>query len=225
MNEKELELLIDEAAKTKETWTQLALQSIIRFHDNKNNNSERLFNLILALSSISVAFLAIVVPLIKGGSWALGMSTILPFLSTAIFGVVSLIIVLKIDDSSLDEIGQMEDEVLEDFQNKSNDIYLKLIKYQAKEVSAPPVDEINEYLGLKEKIHHQKAEMIKKQEGKPLTKVLNVTIKLFWISLVVSFFCLGFWFLTSNNASEKPEFVNNHPVRGYHVFVPPNHGF
>ena len=96
MDKDDVDLLIQEFSKTTDHWTSLGLQSLSRFFELSTRNAEREFNLFLSITTLSAAFLAIAVPLIRDSISASLVLAVIAFLGTAILGIIILLLTMAL---------------------------------------------------------------------------------------------------------------------------------
>ncbi len=175
--------LMPEFDKTADKWADLRLRAIYRYHNLKIGNSEREFNLSLSLLSISVAFLAIVVPLLKDYSSDLFFFDLGCFFACSILGLIDLFWTIYRDRHFLEMDSLWEDGNYKMAQATALDVREKLIKGTA--VSG----DVNTYLSLKAKFSDENEKRTKDRDKAFWTNFLKylhrIFIGLFFIGLVL----------------------------------------
>lgn len=179
--------LIPEFESVKERWADLRLRAIYRYHDLIVGNGEREFNLSLVLVSISVAFLAVVVPLLQDYSSVLFFIVLGCFSLCSILGIVDLLWTIYRDRYFLALDQKWEDSNYRSFQDTAASIYAKLIR-------GDPVlrREIDGYLSLKTTMSNEQEERTTQRAKALHTKVLVWLHKVF-----IAIFFIGFVLLIS----------------------------
>lgn len=177
--------------ETRKRLLDLQLQTIVRYNDLVQSNSERGFSLIVSLISVAIAFMAIVVPLITSLHSMRPMATKFFILSSVFFlfcavdGIVYLLGLINFDKEELKNKNDWETTRLDTIQDRVNSVYGKL-----KENKGITFEEINDIYNqgtqFKEDSDKRQAEINKK----PATKILNLLHKLFF-----GFFFAGLAFL------------------------------
>jgi len=209
MDKGDVELLIGELSNSSEKWTQLSIDSLYRSRDLHAHNNEREFNLFLNIITVSIAFLAIGVPLIKGPLsfplfWAIGS-----FLLTSICGIIILIITIRRDRRLIKEDGDYEYKTLRGYLEKNISIQIKLHNYKnqpSETLWNEILSETDEYMNSRKKLDEDVKKRISDKE-KELSNIVLKYLKIaFWCFFISSFIALGIWlisFITINTNSLK----------------------
>jgi hypothetical protein len=191
MTPEDRQFALEEFGKTRERWTDLQLQTIFRNNDLLIKTGDREFDLILALTSISVAFLTVVVPLTAPQntltSILLFKLSIVYFFACALTGIVHLLWVIYRDRTLLKEKADWEMGQLKSFQNKTNAIYEKLLSNQD-----IPNEEMEGVVSQNETLKSEAKARQDIIDKKPSTMILNLLHRLFF-----GLFFAGFIFLFS----------------------------
>jgi hypothetical protein len=163
------------------------LRAIYRYHDLLVGNGEREFNLSLVLVSVSVAFLAVVVPLLQNYSSPLFLAVLGCFSFSSVTGIVDLLWTIYRDRHYLELDQKWEDDNYRKFQAAAVAIYAKLIK-------GNPVfrREVDGYLALKNKMSSEQDERTTSRKNAFWTKALVWLHRIF-----LAVFFLGFILLIS----------------------------
>ncbi|MGC9602793.1 MAG: hypothetical protein ABSE76_03620 [Minisyncoccia bacterium] len=134
--------LLEEFANSKERWTDQRLKVIERANDMQIGVSERNFQLILALVTMSVAFLTIVNPLVQNSlKVALLVPMIFAFIA-ALVGITQLLLTTWWDRKCIAEDGEWGSMAYGRYQNLAGEIYANLYE------GSIPRDKIEQYGNL-----------------------------------------------------------------------------
>jgi hypothetical protein len=189
MTPEERQFALEEFSRTRERWTDLQLQTTFRNSDLLIKTGDREFDLILALASISVAFITVVVPLTASKSSIVAILlfnlSLVYFFTCALTGIVQLLWLIYHDRKYLKERDSWEMEQLKIFQEKTGAIYEKLRNNQ--DVTD------KEMMSVLAQNEATKKEAKDKQDAldkKISTRVLNLLHRLFFSLFFVGFICL-----------------------------------
>jgi hypothetical protein len=189
MTPEERRFALEEFGRTRERWTDLQLQTTFRNSDLLIKTGDREFDLILALASISVAFITVVVPLTASKSSIVAILlfnlSLVYFFTCALTGIVQLLWLIYHDRKYLKERDSWEMEQLKIFQEKTGAIYEKLRNNQ--DVTD------KEMMSVLAQNEATKKEAKDKQDAldkKISTRVLNLLHRLFFSLFFVGFICL-----------------------------------
>jgi hypothetical protein len=189
MTPEERQFALEEFSRTRERWTDLQLQTTFRNSDLLIKTGDREFDLILALASISVAFITVVVPLTASKSSIVAILlfnlSLVYFFTCALTGIVQLLWLIYHDRKYLKERDSWEMEQLKIFQEKTDAIYEKLRNNQ--DVTD------KEMMSVLAQNEATKKEAKDKQDAldkKISTRVLNLLHRLFFSLFFVGFICL-----------------------------------
>jgi len=200
MDEEELKLYIEEFSRSADRWTDLALDSVYRSFDLQQKNSDREFNLLLNITSISTVFLAIVIPLIRNSlsaSIILSLATIYFFLAS-ILGVILLISTVKRDKRLINEDSQWEYKNLRKYLDKVMAIRSELYDYKKSPSEKFWIDiqeHIKEYFSSRNELNVEveKRKIVKEKETSAV--ILQYLKIFFWSFFAFSIFLLAIWLL------------------------------
>lgn len=200
MEKEDIDLALEEFTNSVEGWTKLSLDTLYHTSDLDTRNSEREFNLYLAMTSLSVAFLTIVVPLIKDFISITLIITIFFAFTTTIFGITSLRLTIKRDKRLIKEDGDWEHSILKVYLSKNISIRSKLYDYKKRPENKLweeiTLDVKNYFESKKElNIEAEKRQLIKEKE--PSAIQLHYLKISFWWSIYISLFFLILWIVTS----------------------------
>lgn len=189
MDEQDIDWLIQDTAKEGEKWTELSLGSVLRTAELKYKNVDRQFNLVLALTSISVAFLTLVFPNSVDRSpsliWA-GLFSIL----TSVIGIILLVCTISRDDKKIDSDGKWELDTFQNFQTETADILSTLREY--KKTPDPSLEEklrkkFADHMSGSKKIHEQSSTRKEEKAKEVQVRILKILHSSFWIFFTLSF--------------------------------------
>lgn len=182
---------IDEMIETRKRLLDLQLQTIVRYNDLIQTNSERGFNLIISLISISTAFIALVTPLVVSLHTTKLIAVVFLFLSFAFFlfcaldGITYLLWLVFFDKKELQDKNDFETKRLNEIQDKIGSIYGKL-----KDNEGITLGEINDAFSQGAQFKKASNERRNEIDKKRSTRALNLLHKLFF-----GFFFAGLTFL------------------------------
>jgi hypothetical protein len=183
ISEQTRQRLIKDFDKTADKWGDLRLRAVYRYHDLRIGNSEREFNLSLSLLSISVAFLAIVVPLLKDYGSILYFIDVWCFFLCSLLGLIDLFWTIYRDRYFFGTDSNWEDSIYKTAQSEAIGLREKLIQGTA--VS----EDVEKYLALKSRFSEDYEKRTKDRELTFWTIFLKnlhvVFIALFFIGLAL----------------------------------------
>ncbi len=197
----ELDNLIAVFSETSDNWTQQLISLSQKTADLQYRNADRGFNLVLALSSISVAFLTVVAPTIQIGHSRVLILTVVFFILTTLCGIVILAMVIERDKKSILSDDKWERELLVKFQQGAISICNKLSAIKRKQdqkLDKEIISEIENYFAQKDEL---KAAVKERQEAKnrqldfKILKSLNI---FFVISFIIAIILLSWGYLELN---------------------------
>ena len=174
--------LIPEFESVKERWADLRLRAVYSYHDLFVGNGDREFNLSLVLVSISVAFLAVVVPLLQDYSSILFFIVMGCFSLSSILGIIDLLWTIYRDRYFFGLDQKWEDSQYRGFQDAAAAIYANLITNR-------PVSrrDIENYFSLKGTMNLEQERRSTKRGKSSWTKILVWLHKIF-----IAVFFFGF---------------------------------
>ena len=126
------DLYLKEFSSDRDRWADVRFRILQNTFDLGVTNSEREFNLFLNLVSISAVFLSIVGPIVKdvGTHPNLLSLVLLSFSLSFFFGLVGLLLTIKIDKKWIRENGDFQDSMIKGYQDKVRSILSKLNDYK-----------------------------------------------------------------------------------------------
>ena len=198
MDKQDIDLIIKELSGNSEKWTQLSIDSLYRSWDLQVHNNEREFNLFLNIVTISIAFLAIGVPLIRGSLSFFPIWMISSFLLTSICGIIVLIITIVRDRRLIKEDGEYEYNTFSGYLEKSVSIQIKLRDYKDKpseDLWNKILSEGNEYMNSRKNLDNEVKQRQSRKEKELSFKVLKYLKLAFWCFFISSFIGLVIWLI------------------------------
>lgn len=197
-SDQELDLYISEFTSSKDNWTNLSLEQLSKSYQLEINNSNREFNLTLHITTISAAFLTVVVPLIDTEMSGFLVIAEKAFLATLLFGILKLMITLSRDRRLIKE-GQvwMHDKLM-GYVSLASSICLDLYDYKRDRKSKSWSDievKIKKYFNSKEGLNE---EVLKREnkKAKEFSAIVGLCFYwLFWAGFGIALFSLTFWSL------------------------------
>lgn len=179
--------LLEEFGHARERWTDVRLELGSRANDMQIGVSERNFQLILALVSISVVFLTIAIPSAYAQSASRFSSLLVPsivsFLAT-IIGIIQLFLTTWWDRQCIAEDGKWGLDSYGRYHRSANEIYADLYK------GSIPRDKIENYGKLFECIPREGQERVEKRNRSSLNRAINFLFYLFLAMFVWGFISL-----------------------------------
>lgn len=126
------DLYLKEFGSDRDRWADVRFRILQNIFDLGVTNSGREFNLFLNLVSISAVFLSIVGPIVKDvGTYPDFLSLVLlSFSLSFFFGLVELLLTIKIDKKWIRENGDFQDSMIKGYQDKVGNILSKLNDYK-----------------------------------------------------------------------------------------------
>ncbi len=189
MTPEERQFALEEFGRTRERWTDLQLQTTLRNSDLLVKTGDREFDLILALASISVAFITVVVPLTAPKSSVAGILlfnfSLVYFFACALTGIVQLLWLIYRDRKYLKKRDAWEMEQLKIFQKKTDAIYDKLRKNE--DITD---EEMEGFLTQNEATKKGAKDRQDELDKKFSTRILNLLHRLFFGLFFAGFICL-----------------------------------
>ncbi len=204
MDKDEINLLIEELLRSAERWTDLSIDSLYRSADLGARNSDREFNLILALTSLCVAFLTIVLPITQNGQSLLLLISGISFLLTAIIGIIILILTISRDKRLIKSDGDWEHKTFNKYLGQTVDIRSKLFDYKKSpndNLLAEIRSEIEKYFQEREELDTQIEQRKSVKENEISAIALKYLGLFFSIFFTLSIFVLAVWLFFGLNYS------------------------
>ena len=173
MDQDKLNLLIKEFSGAVEHWTDFGLSTVNRNYELNLRNSEREFNLILNMSTLAAAFLAIALPIAEkfATSGMINVITIL-FLGSSILGVFSLLITIQRDKEHIQKDYDWEYGLVKGYLEQAIEIRDSLYEFNKnKSLTLLPIitDRINKYFEERKKLKIEADQRKIKKEKEILT--------------------------------------------------------
>ena len=200
MEKEDIDLALEEFTRSVEGWTKLIFDTVYRTFDLSTRNSEREFNLYLAMTSLSVAFLTIVIPIIKDFiSLSLIIATFFA-LSTAILGIMTLRLTIKRDQRIIKEDGDWEHDKLKDYLSQNVSIRGKLYDYKKKpkdNLWDEIITDVKNYFESRKELNAEAEKRQLAKDKEPSAIQLRYLKIAFWWSIYLSLFFLILWTVVS----------------------------
>lgn len=189
-DEKTKSLLIEQFATARDRWTDQRLLIGQRSNDLQVGVSERNFQLVLALVSISVAFLTIVIPIAQDNFQnSLFFPTIFSFLA-ALIGIVHLFLGAWWDRKVIPEDSKFYIDIFGEFQDSATKIYNKLY------LDEIPKDDIEAHTKLHDNVGKRIQERKDEREKSYIPRLINFLYYAFLVIFAISFISLFFILLS-----------------------------
>ena len=178
------QILTEEFIAAKDRWSDLRIQLMMRFGDQRTDISNRRLNLSIALISIAAAFLTIVVPLVGGNFSADFVLATIFFFACTILGTFDVLWDIRSDQIALTEDNRWRLQILKEHETEAEHIREHLLQGEM------PEKEIRAYFKNEENI-------ITKMRERALYRQHRWTA---WLLLAVQYifilsFFVGFIFL------------------------------
>lgn len=198
MDKEDLELLIKEFSYSAEKWTELGIESIYRSSDLQVHNAEREFNLFLNITTLSVAFLTIVVPLIRDSLSVILFLAIFFFLFTSILGIIILKLTIKRDKRLIEENKNWEYKASKKYLQLAVDIRSKLYSYkklQEEKLWNEIKSNVDDYFMSRSKLDDEAGGLKLAREKECSFVALKYLKILFWSGFILSILLLVVWII------------------------------
>lgn len=101
MDQQNLNLIKEEFDQNRKQWTNITLQRIFSYEDLKIRLAEREFQFTLFLTTIAIAFLSIILPLLLDSEYKISKITIIAFLCSSLFGFIRVFLSIIIDEKEI----------------------------------------------------------------------------------------------------------------------------
>lgn len=179
------EIITEEFINAKDRWSDLRMQLIMKFGDQRNDISNRRLNLNIALISIAAAFLTIVVPIV-GNKFSVDftLATIFFFVCT-ILGTLDVLWSIVADQKTATEDNRWRLHVLKEHEAEADRIRSLLLKGEL------PEKDMRSYFTREEDIITRMRERSLACQRRPTVKVLAVIQYVFIASFFVGFIFLA----------------------------------
>ena len=179
--------LLEEFGHAKERWTDVRLELGRRSNDMQIGVSERNFQLILALVSISVVFLTIVIPIAHTQSSISPSSLILPTAFSffaIIIGIANLFMTTWWDRQCIADDGKWGIESYGRYHRSANEIYSDLY------MGSVPKDKIESYEKLFEEIPKEAQKRSEERNRCWQSRTINFLFYAFLVVFLLAFLSL-----------------------------------
>lgn len=187
MDKEDLELIKSEFDQDRKRWTDIRIQRIFSYSDLKIKIAERKFQFTLFLSSISITFIVLILPLTLNSDHSFPLVSILGFLSTSIFGFLRIFLSIIVDSKEIPKDEKIEMSYWKKCQGLAMKIY-----NQALDGNVSKTD-LDKYFALGEK-----AESLfenRKKEKEPIHRSLTYIYYTFLFSFIVAFISFSYDFI------------------------------
>jgi len=182
MNEENLNLIKEEFDKDRKLWTDIVLQRTFYYGDLKIKIAEREFQFTLFLTTISVAFLALILPLILDSGYKISNIAILGFLISSAVGFARIILSIIFDKKQIPKDEEFELAYFKKGQELAAEIYSDTLNRTVDN------EKIKEYSNLGK---NAKDLAFRREKEKCLSnKILSIIYYIFLFSFMVGFISL-----------------------------------
>jgi len=183
MDEEDINFGIEEFSRTRDGFTQIALQSLLHSDDIEEGYAVKKLDLFISLTTLSVAFLTIVVPLMRNSlSGILILITIL-FFVTSLCGILLSIITIKRKVKITSEDASRKHNIFNGFIILAGDIILGMQDYKKdrkRETFEAVKNKIEELENSRKDLHIEDAKWHSEKEKECLAVVLKWLETIFW---------------------------------------------
>jgi hypothetical protein len=196
MDKENWEYILEEITSSVDRWSELALQALNRGMELNNRNSDREFNLYLAATSLSAAFLTIVVPLLKNDLSIPLIFAAFFSLITTIMGIASLMVTIARDKRLVNEDALWEHSVIKRYLDQAVAIRAKLYEYKKKqsdELWDKITSEFEQYFNSRKGLSQEADERKLQKSREPVAIWLKRSAMAFWISAALTVLFLVVW--------------------------------
>jgi hypothetical protein len=198
MDKENVDLLIKELSGNSEKWTKLSIDTLYRSWDLQVHNNEREFNLFLNIVTISIAFLTIGVPLIKGSFSSFLLWAIVSLLLTSICGISVLVITIVRDRRLIKTDSDFEYNTFRGYLEKDVSIQTKLYDYKethSEDLWNKILLEADEYMNSRKSLNDEVKQRMADKEKELSFKILKYLRIAFWCFFISAFIVLGIWLI------------------------------
>jgi len=182
MNEENLNLVKEEFDKDRKLWTDIVLQRIFYYGDLKIKIAEREFQFALFLTTISVAFLALILPLILNFGYKISNIVIFGFLISSALGFIRIILSIIFDKKEVPKDEKFELDYFQKCQKLAVEIYDSALNQIVND------EKIKEYFGLGKNARNLAFQ--REKEKRLPNKILSIIYYLFLLSFIIGFISL-----------------------------------
>ncbi len=205
--------LLQEFAGTRDRWTDQRLRLAERSNELQTGVSERNFNIVLALVSVTAGFLAVAAPIAQAslGGW-LFIPIIASFITTAT-GITHLLLVTWWDRRCIAEDSTFYMGIYGKFQGGASEIYADLYLDEA-----IPREKIENYYKLPETTKREIDDWKNERDRSAYARLINFSFYLFFIAFGISFIlllCVLAFNIFAGQGISDTEPLWNHAFRGW----------
>lgn len=199
MEEKEIDFYLMEFQRSRDTWTQIALSTLFHGDEIEESYSIKKLDFFVSLTVLSVAFLTIVVPLIRAYFSKPIILSIIFFLMTFLSGIVLSILTIKRKIKLTREDTARKHKIFNNYIGKCNEIISRLLDCKQdpnnKEIFKNIEKEIVEYESSRNNVRADDQKWLaakSKEFGNIILKYLET---IFWVSFSFALFLFIVWLI------------------------------
>jgi len=187
MNQVDLNLMKEEFNQDRNRWTDIILQRIFFYGDLKIKLAEREFQFILFLTTVSIAFISVVLPLLLNSDHKISKISIFAFMLASFFGFLRVFLSIIVDKKEIPKDEEFEIGYFKKCQKLAGQIYGKIT---SGDITKKDIEkDVEMYASLGRGINIMGAQR-KKEKDNFSRKFLSSIHCLFLLSFAIGFFSL-----------------------------------
>jgi len=176
------DLIKEEFNQHRKQWTDIIVQRIFFYAGLKIKLAEREFQLALSLTTISVAFLAIILPLLLGSGIKISSLAIFGFLIASVSGLIRIFLSIIVDKKAIPKDKKFELDYFKRCQRLAVEIYDDALNRTVNNGKA------EEYFNLEK--NSRDSVLQREKEKHLLNKILSIIYYSFLLSFIIGFISL-----------------------------------
>jgi len=176
------DLIKEEFNQHRKQWTDIIVQRTFFYAGLKIKLAEREFQLALSLTTISVAFLAIILPLLLGSGIKISSLAIFGFLIASVSGLIRIFLSIIVDKKAIPKDEKFELDYFKKCQRLAVEIYDDALNRTVNNGKA------EEYFNLEK--NSRDSVLQREKEKHLLNKILSIIYYSFLLSFIIGFISL-----------------------------------
>jgi len=176
------DLIKEEFNQHRKQWTDIIVQRIFFYAGLKIKLAEREFQLALSLTTISVAFLAIILPLLLGSGIKISSLAIFGFLIASVSGLIRIFLSIIVDKKAIPKDEKFELDYFKKCQRLAVEIYDDALNRTVNN------GKVEEYFNLEK--NSRDSVLQREKEKHLLNKILSIIYYSFLLSFIIGFISL-----------------------------------
>lgn len=205
MDEEDINFGIEEYSRTRDVFTQIALQSLLRSDEVEEGYTIKKLDLFISLTTLSVAFLTIVIPLTRSSLPASTLSIWMAilFLITSISGILLSILTIKRKIKITKEDSTRKHKIFNGFISEAVDIILGMQDYKKNrkhEIFEAVRNKMEELENSRKNLHIDEKKWHSEKEKECLAIVLKYLETIFWAAFSFANVLFIVWLFQASSA-------------------------